>query len=230
MKHILLRAMQWLTNVLTIPSPSVSDGRCWAAHACHACHVFTPWPTRPCRETSGIYLKEGYTLFCTQYNLILQASVCVSEECTLRGEVADLLAPVIQTMALQQQQQLMPASLGPGHAQAVARAGTLKTSTYFWMMRRERKNDFFTILPVLLPCSDLRSECDQMCFMFPKNIFVQVNYDQCKQPLHPDRDQHIKLIGFCSTSVNNIIMTNKYCAENLSFFHDSRLHLCSLWK
>ena len=62
-------------------------------------------------------------MFRTQYNLILQASVCVSEECTLRGEVADLLAPVIQTMALQQQQQLMPASLGPGHAQAVARAG-----------------------------------------------------------------------------------------------------------
>ena len=125
---------------------------------CVMCHVFTPWPTRPCRETSGIYLKKGYTLFCTQYNLILQASICVPEECTLRGEVADLLAPVIQTMALQQQQQLMPASLGPGHAPAVARAGTLKTSTYFCMKRRERKNDFFfTILPVLLPCSDLRS-------------------------------------------------------------------------
>ena len=63
----------------------------------------------------------------------------------MRGEllrkVADLLAPVIQTLVLQQQ--LMAASLGPGHAQAVARAGTLKTSTYFWMIRRERKNDFF---------------------------------------------------------------------------------------
>ena len=69
-------------------------------------------------------------MFCTQYNLILQASVCVSEECTLHGKVADLLAPVIQPMALQQQQQLMAASLGRGHAQAVARAGTLKTSTY----------------------------------------------------------------------------------------------------
>ena len=57
-------------------------------------------------------------MFCTQYNLILQASVCVSEECTLRGEVADLLAPVIQTMALQQQQQLMAASLGPGTARS----------------------------------------------------------------------------------------------------------------
>ena len=77
-------------------------------------------------------------MFCTQYNLILQASVCVSEECTLRGEVADLLAPVIQTMALQQQQQLMPASLGPGHAQAVARAGTLKTSTYILLDDEER--------------------------------------------------------------------------------------------
>ena len=190
MKHILLRAMQWLTNVLTIPSPSVSDGRCWAAHACHACHVFTPWPTRPCRETSGIYLKEGYTLFCTQYNLILQASVCVPEECTLRGEVADLLAPVIQTMALQQQQQLMPASLGPGHAQAVARAGTLKPPTYCWMMRRERKNDFFYHFAGFTAVF-WSPQCDQMCFMFPKNIFVQVNYDQCKQPLHPDRDQHI---------------------------------------
>ena len=85
-------------------------------------------------------------MFCTQYiqyNLILQASVCplvcVPEECTLRGEVrreeeADLLAPVIQTLVLQQQ--LMAASLGPGHAQAVARAGTLKTSTYCWMKRR----------------------------------------------------------------------------------------------
>ena len=229
MKHILLRAMQWLTNVLTIPSPSVSDGRCWAAHACHACHVFTPWPTRPCRETSGIYLKEGYTLFRTQYNLILQASVCVSEECTLRGEVADLLAPVIQTMALQQQQQLMPASLGPGHAQAVARAGTLKPPTYCWMMRRERKNDFFTILPVLLPCSDLRSvircvSCFLKIFLFRwtttsvNNLSIQMETNI------------LNWLVYWSTSVNNIIMTNKYCAENLSFFHDSRLHLCSLWK
>ena len=33
-------------------------------------------------------------MFCTQYNLILQASVCVSEKRTLRrGEVADLFAP-----------------------------------------------------------------------------------------------------------------------------------------
>ena len=51
-------------------------------------------------------------MFCTQYiqyNLILQASVCplvcVPEECTLRGEVrreevADFLAPVIQTLVL----------------------------------------------------------------------------------------------------------------------------------
>ena len=35
---------------------------------------------------------------------------------------------------------------------------------------------------------------------------------------------------YCSTSVNNIIMTNKYCAENLSFLHNSRLHLVELWK
>ena len=80
-------------------------------------------------------------MFCTQYNLILQASVCVSEECTLHGKVADLLAPVIQTMALQQQQQLMPASLGLGHAQqVVARAGTLKTSTFaFYILMDEEE-------------------------------------------------------------------------------------------
>ena len=85
-------------------------------------------------------------MFCTQYNLILQASVCplvcVPEECTLRGEVrreevADLLAPVIQTLVLQQQ--LMAASLARARARSgggEARAGTLKTSTYCWMKRR----------------------------------------------------------------------------------------------
>ena len=85
-------------------------------------------------------------MFFTQYNLILQASVCplvcVPEECTLRGEVrreeeADLLAPVIQTLVLQQQ--LMAASLARARARSgggEARAGTLKTSTYCWMKRR----------------------------------------------------------------------------------------------
>ena len=78
-------------------------------------------------------------MFCTQYNLILQASVCVSEECTLRGEVADLLAPVIQTQVQQQQQQqLMPASLGPGHAQAVARAGRNVENFYILLDEEER--------------------------------------------------------------------------------------------
>ena len=43
-------------------------------------------------------------------------------------------------------------------------------------------------------------------------------------------DQHIKLIGFILPTSVNIIMTNKYCNENLSFLHNSRLHLCSLWK
>ena len=71
-------------------------------------------------------------MFCTQYNLILQASVCVSEECTLRGEVADLLAPVIQTLVLQQP--LMAASLGLGHAQAVARAGRNVENFYILLM------------------------------------------------------------------------------------------------
>ena len=157
MKHILLSAMQRLTKVLTIPGPSVSDGRCWAAHVCHACHVFTPWTTRPCRETSGIYLKEGYTLFRTQYNLILQASVCVSEECMLRGKVADLLAPVIQTMVLQQQQ-LMAASLGLGHAQAVARAGTLKTSTFAFYIHCDCINCYKNICwYVALNCTILTS-------------------------------------------------------------------------
>ena len=46
----------------------------------------------------------------------------------LLRKVADLLAPLIQTLVLQQQ--VMAASLGPGHAQAEARAGTLKTSTF----------------------------------------------------------------------------------------------------
>ena len=50
-------------------------------------------------------------MFCTRYNLILQASVCplvcVPEEYTIRGEVrreevADLLAAVIQALVLQQ--------------------------------------------------------------------------------------------------------------------------------
>ena len=54
-------------------------------------------------------------------------------------EVADMLAPVIQTLVLQQQQ-LMAASLGPGHAQAVARAGTLKTSTFaFYILLDEEE-------------------------------------------------------------------------------------------
>ena len=85
-------------------------------------------------------------MFCTQYNPILQASVCplvcVPEEYTMRGEVrreevADLLAPVIQTLVLQQQ--LMAASLARARARSgggEARAGTLKTSTYCWMKRR----------------------------------------------------------------------------------------------
>ena len=81
-------------------------------------------------------------MFCTQYNLILQASVCplvcVPEEYMMRGEVrreevADLLASVIQTLV--QQQQLMAASLGPGHAQAVARAGR-NVENFYWMKQR----------------------------------------------------------------------------------------------
>ena len=76
-------------------------------------------------------------MFCTRYNLILQASVCtlvcVPEEDTMRGEVrcdemADLLAPVLQ-------QQLMAASLGLGHAQAVARAGR-NVENFYWMKQR----------------------------------------------------------------------------------------------
>ena len=52
-------------------------------------------------------------------------------------EVADMLAPVIQTLVLQQQ--LMASSLGPGHAQAVARAGTLKTSTFYILLDEEER-------------------------------------------------------------------------------------------
>ena len=73
-----------------------------------------------------------------------------------REEVADLLGPVIQTLMLQQQ--LMAASLGPGHAQAVARAGTFKTSTYCWMKRRESKNDFIAVF--------LSPQCDQIFIFF----------------------------------------------------------------
>ena len=86
-------------------------------------------------------------MFCTRCNLILQASVCplvcVPEEYTIRGEVrreevADLLAAVIQALVLQQQ--LMAASIGPGHTQAVARAGTLKTSTFaFYILLDEEE-------------------------------------------------------------------------------------------
>ena len=110
-------------------------------------------------------------MFCTQYNLILQASVCplvcVPEECTLRGEVrreevADLLASMIQTLVLQQQ--LVAASLGPGHAQAVARAGTLKTSTYCWMKRRECKNHFLHYFARFIAVF-LSPKCDQICFL-----------------------------------------------------------------
>ena len=146
-----------MTNVITIPGPSVSDT--------HVSCVTCPQPGLPIRAERNI----RYSLFIRRLHfvlhtihLILQASVfpfvCVPEECALRGEVrrdemADLLAPVTQTLVLQQP--LMAASLGLGHTQAVARAGTLKTSTYCWMKRRERKNDF--ILPVLLTCSFLRS-------------------------------------------------------------------------
>ena len=48
-------------------------------------------------------------------------------------EVADMLAPVIQTLVLQQQ--LMATSLGPGHAQAVARAGR-NVENFYWMKQR----------------------------------------------------------------------------------------------
>ena len=83
-------------------------------------------------------------MFCTRCNLIviLQASVyplvCVPEEYTIRGEVrreevADLLAAVIQALVLQQP--LMAASLGPGHAQAVARAGR-NVENFYWMKQR----------------------------------------------------------------------------------------------
>ena len=49
-----------------------------------------------------------------------------------REEVADVLAPVIQTLV--QQQQLMAASLGPGHAQAVARAGRNVENIYILLL------------------------------------------------------------------------------------------------
>ena len=61
-------------------------------------------------------------MFCTQYNLILQASVCplvcVPEEYTMRGEVrgeevADLLAPLDPNPGAAAEQ-LVSLGLGPG--------------------------------------------------------------------------------------------------------------------
>ena len=87
-------------------------------------------------------------MFCTQYiqyNLILQASVCplvcVPEECTLRGEVrreeeADLLAPVIQTLVLQQQ--LMAASLARARARSGGGEGWNVQNFYILLDEEER--------------------------------------------------------------------------------------------
>ena len=121
--------------------------RCWAAHVscvtCRVSHVHTlAYPTvrRNIRYLIFI-IRVHYVLHTIQSHSagLSLPLVCVPEEYTMRGEVrreevADLLASMIQTLVLQQQ--LMAASLGPGHAQAVARAGTLKTSTYCWMKRR----------------------------------------------------------------------------------------------
>ena len=63
------------------------------------------------------------------------------EECTLRGEllrkVADLLAPMIPDPgAAAATNGRQPRA---GHAQAVARAGTLKTSTFYILLDEEER-------------------------------------------------------------------------------------------
>ena len=113
---------------------------------CHVSHVHSlAYPTVRRNIRYSLFIRRVHFVLHT-IHLLLQASVfpfvCVPEECTLRGEllrkVADLLAPVIQTLVLQQQ--VMAISLGPGHAQAVARAGTLKTSTFaFYILLDEEE-------------------------------------------------------------------------------------------
>ena len=106
---------------------------------CVMCDVFTPWPTRPCGETYQVFIHKRGTL-CFEHNTISfcrsQSACPRSVRCiAMRGEVrrdevADLLAPMIQTLVLQQQ--LMAASLGLGHPQAVARAGR-NVENFYWM-------------------------------------------------------------------------------------------------
>ena len=115
---------------------------------CHVSHVHSlAYPTVRRNIRYSLFIRRVHFVLHT-IHLLLQASVfpfvCVPEECTLRGEllrkVADMLRspPVIQTLVLQQQ--VMAASLGPGHAQAVARAGTLKTSTFaFYILLDEEE-------------------------------------------------------------------------------------------
>ena len=115
---------------------------------CHVSHVHSlAYPTVRRNIRYSLFIRRVHFVLHT-IHLLLQASVfpfvCVPEECTLRGEllrkVADMLRspPVIQTLVLQQQ--LMAASIGPGHTQAVARAGTLKTSTFaFYILLDEEE-------------------------------------------------------------------------------------------
>ena len=57
-----------------------------------------------------------------------------------------------------------PRAPARGHAQEVARAGTSKTSTYCWMRRRERKNDFLHYFARFIAVF-LSPKCDQIWFL-----------------------------------------------------------------
>ena len=108
---------------------------------CHVSHVHSlAYPTVRRNIRYSLFIRRVHFVLHT-IHLILQASVfpfvCVPEECALRGEVrrdemADLLAPVTQTLVLQQQ--LMAASIGPGHTQAVARAGRNVENFYILLL------------------------------------------------------------------------------------------------
>jgi len=114
---------------------------------CHVSHVHTlAYPTVR-RNIRYLFIRRVHFVLHTiqshSAGLSLPSCLCArGVECRLRGEVrreevADLLAPVIQTLVLQQQ--LMAASLARARARSgggEARAGTLKTSTYCWMKRR----------------------------------------------------------------------------------------------
>ena len=143
-------------------------------------------------------------MFCTRCNLILQASVCplvcVPEEYTIRGEVrreevADSLAAVRRWGG---------------------REGTLKPSTGW--SRDNVRMIFYTILPFLLLCSDLHSVIRYVSCFLKIFSFRWIRTSVINLYILMETNILNWLVS-CSTSFNDIIMTNKYCTENLSVLH-----------